>query len=102
MKTLCMDSAHRHLVIVLLEDGEVKAGKALSCWKQQSETLFPELIACMDSVGWKADDLDEVMITDGPGSYTGYVLRWQSQRFMYEKTYPVILYINLAIICRSK
>ena len=71
MKTLCMDSAHRHLVIVLLEDGEVKAGKALSCWKQQSETLFPELIACMDSVGWKADDLDEVMITDGPGSYTG-------------------------------
>lgn len=66
-----MDSAHRHLVIVLLEDGEVKAGKALSCWKQQSETLFPELIACMDSIGWKADDLDEVMITDGPGSYTG-------------------------------
>lgn len=71
MKTLCMDSAHRHLVIALLEDGEVKAGKALSCWKQQSETLFPELVACMKSIGWKVDDLDEVMITDGPGSYTG-------------------------------
>lgn len=71
MKTLCMDSAHRHLVIVLMEDGVVKAGKALSCWKQQSETLFPELIACMDSIGWNADDLDEVLITDGPGSYTG-------------------------------
>lgn len=71
MKTLCMDSAHRHLVIALLEDGEVKAGKALSCWKQQSETLFPELVACMESIGWKVDDLDEVMITDGPGSYTG-------------------------------
>ena len=55
MKTLCMDSAHRHLVIVLLEDGEVKAGKALSCWKQQSETLFPAILV--------------------------YVLRWQSQRF---------------------
>lgn len=71
MKTLCMDSAHRHLVIVLMEDGVVKAGKALSCWKQQSETLFPELIACMDSIGWNADDVDEVLITDGPGSYTG-------------------------------
>lgn len=71
MKTLCMDSAHRHLVIVLLEDGIVKAGTALSCWKQQSETLFPELIRCMDSIGWGADDLDEVFITDGPGSYTG-------------------------------
>ena len=71
MKTLCMDSAHKHLVIVLLEDGEVKAGKALTCWKRQSETLFPELIQCMDALGWCADDLDEVLITDGPGSYTG-------------------------------
>lgn len=71
MKTLCMDSAHKELVIVLLEDGEVKSGKAISCWKKQSETLFPELINCMEEVGWKADDLDEVMISDGPGSYTG-------------------------------
>lgn len=71
MKTLCMDSAHKHLVIVLLEDGKVKAGEAFSCWKQQSETLFPELIKCMDQIGWTADDLDEVVISDGPGSYTG-------------------------------
>lgn len=71
MKTLCMDSAHKQLIIVLLEDGEVKAAKASACWKKQSETLFPELISCMESLGWSADDLDEVMITDGPGSYTG-------------------------------
>lgn len=71
MKTLCMDSAHKHLIIVLLEDGEIKAERVLSCWKRQSETLFPQLIACMEEVGWDSDDLDEVMISDGPGSYTG-------------------------------
>lgn len=71
MKTLCMDSAHKNLVIVLMEDGEIKASFQEACWKQQSETLFPTLISLMDQVGWDADDLDEVVITDGPGSYTG-------------------------------
>lgn len=71
MKTLCMDSAHKHLVIALLEDGEVKAGMSCACWKKQSETLFPELMKCMESIGWKSDDIDEVCISDGPGSYTG-------------------------------
>lgn len=71
MKTLCMDSAHKHLIIVLLEDGEVKASSAQLCWKKQSETLFPELIRLMDTLHWTADDLQQVVITDGPGSYTG-------------------------------
>lgn len=71
MKTLCMDSAHKHLVIVLLEDGEVKASFSSACWKRQSETLFPELIRLMEQLGWSAGDLQEVVITDGPGSYTG-------------------------------
>lgn len=71
MKTLCMDSAHKHLVIVLLEDGEVKASYSSACWKRQSENLFPELIRLMDRLGWSANDIGEVIITDGPGSYTG-------------------------------
>ena len=71
MKTLCMDSAHKHLIFVLLEDGNVVASLAQECWKRQSETLFPALIALMEEAHWKADDIDEVVITDGPGSYTG-------------------------------
>lgn len=71
MKTLCLDSAHKHLVIVLLEDGVVKASMSKACWKKQSETLFPELITLMDQLHWEADDLEQVVITDGPGSYTG-------------------------------
>lgn len=71
MKTLCMDSAHRHLIIVLIEDGEVKTFSCQECWKKQSETLFPELIKLMSTIGWTADDLTSVVISDGPGSYTG-------------------------------
>lgn len=71
MKTLCMDSAHRHLILVLMEDGEIKASLEMECWKRQSESLFPELMKLMEQVQWQSEDIDEVMITDGPGSYTG-------------------------------
>ncbi len=71
MKTLCLDSAHRHLVIGLYEDDKLVCGSANQSWKTQSETIFPELIRLMESAGWDSDDLDEVVITNGPGSYTG-------------------------------
>lgn len=71
MKTLCMDSAHKNLVLVLAEDDSILASCALSCWKQQSETIFPKLEKLMQDVHWTPDDIDEVVITDGPGSYTG-------------------------------
>ena len=71
MKTLCLDSAHRHLVIGLYEDGKLVCGTSNMAWKTQSETIFPELIRLCDEAGWDSDDIDEVMITDGPGSYTG-------------------------------
>lgn len=71
MKTLCLDSAHKHLVIVLIEDGIIKACYEQECWKRQSETLFPQLIQCMSEAGWQSEDIDQVVITDGPGSYTG-------------------------------
>lgn len=71
MKTLCLDSAHKHLVIVLVEDDTIVAAYEQECWKRQSETLFPQLIRCMDAAGWQSEDIDQVLITDGPGSYTG-------------------------------
>ncbi len=71
MKTLCMDTSHRHLVLVLLENNEIKAQYVAQAWKKQSETIFIELIKLMNTLHWLPDDLDEVVITKGPGSYTG-------------------------------
>lgn len=71
MKTLCMDSAHKHLVIALIENGKIISACEKECWKQQSETLFPELITCFEQAKWSVDEIDEVVISDGPGSYTG-------------------------------
>lgn len=71
MKTLCMDTSHRHLVLVLIEDNEIKQKYVCEAWKKQSETIFVELLKLMKCENWLVDDLDEVVITKGPGSYTG-------------------------------
>ena len=41
------------------------------CFKRQSEELFPELDRLMEETALKPEDIDEVVITEGPGSYTG-------------------------------
>lgn len=71
MKTLCLDSAHKYLIIGLYEDDQLVCGTVNLSWKKQSETIFPELMRLMDEAKWDSNDLDEVVITDGPGSYTG-------------------------------
>ncbi len=71
MKQLCMDSAYKHLVLGLYEDNQLIDGIAIEAFKQQSETIFVELNALLKKVNWSYADIDQVIITKGPGSYTG-------------------------------
>lgn len=71
MKTLAMDTAWQNLVVVLMEDGEIVNSLAMEAFKKQSEELFPALEKLLNESGWKLGDVDEVLITEGPGSYTG-------------------------------
>ena len=71
MITLCMDTSQTFLVLALLKEDQVLASVQETCWKRQSEELFPQLIRLMDENGVKTEDLSEIVITSGPGSYTG-------------------------------
>lgn len=71
MIRLCMDSAYKHLVIGLYNDQELIKGISFECFKKQSETLFVELNQLLEETNIDYKDIDEVIITEGPGSYTG-------------------------------
>ncbi len=71
MITLCMDTSHTWLAIGLMKDDVVIGKIQEKCWKKQSEELFPKLIELMDSLQLKPEDIDQVVISKGPGSYTG-------------------------------
>ena len=71
MITLCMDTSQTFLVLALLKEDKVLASVQETCWKRQSEELFPQLIRMMEDNGVKTEDISEIVITSGPGSYTG-------------------------------
>lgn len=71
MITLVMDTAYQYLVLGLFRDGKLLAAYEEPCFKKQSESIFPELLRLLDENGLKLSDIDECVITDGPGSYTG-------------------------------
>ncbi len=71
MITLCMDTSHIYLVLGLIRDGEVIDRVQNECWKRQSEEIFPQLIALLERNGLRPEDIGSVVISDGPGSYTG-------------------------------
>ena len=71
MITLCMDTSHTWLVIGLIKDDQVIGKVQEKCWKKQSEELFPRLTALMDECHLQPEDIDQIVISKGPGSYTG-------------------------------
>ena len=75
MISLCMDSAYKQLVLGLYEDDALLAGISLEAFKKQSETIFVELNKLLEQTKLDYKDIDRIVITKGPGSYTGSALR---------------------------
>lgn len=71
MITLCMDTSHIFLALSLIKDDQIIAKVQEKCWKKQSEEIFPKLQGMMESVSLQPEDIDQIVVTEGPGSYTG-------------------------------
>ena len=71
MITLCMDTSHIYLSLALIRDDEIIGEVQEECWKHQSEEIFPKLEEMLSKLSLKSDDIDQIVITKGPGSYTG-------------------------------
>ena len=71
MRTIVMDTSNHYLAIALYEDGLLRASRQLEALKQQSELAIPVLKDLMDGQHWQMKDIDEMVVSLGPGSYTG-------------------------------
>ncbi len=71
MITLCMDTSSAFLALCLIKEHAVVAKYQKRCWKQQSEEIFPALLELLQKVDLSPDAIDQVVVSKGPGSYTG-------------------------------
>ncbi|NCB32818.1 MAG: tRNA (adenosine(37)-N6)-threonylcarbamoyltransferase complex dimerization subunit type 1 TsaB [Erysipelotrichia bacterium] len=107
MITLCMDTSSKYLAIGLIKDDKLIQKVQESCWKRQSEELFPKLQMIMEAADLQPENIDRIVITKGPGSYTGVrIAMTVSKVFCAMKNLPLYtistlqLYAGMAEHCR--
>ncbi|MBE6140730.1 MAG: tRNA (adenosine(37)-N6)-threonylcarbamoyltransferase complex dimerization subunit type 1 TsaB [Firmicutes bacterium] len=66
MKTLLIDTHLWNVTIILYSDGQIKRKSELIGLKNNSEFIFPEIIKVLEN-----DDIDNIIVINGPGSFTG-------------------------------
>lgn len=71
MKQLMIDTATTRLSVALSEDGAIQAEATVMVSKNHAVTLMPMIEQLMTAVKWTPADLERILVTTGPGSYTG-------------------------------
>jgi len=71
MITLAIDTSFHYLTLVIYRDENIIASIQKEAFKQQSETILVEIQNLFTQSNLKPTDLKRIILTDGPGSYTG-------------------------------
>lgn len=71
MYSLLLDSANRDLSVGLVKDGVIIDRISYQAWQRQSELMVKEIDTILKRNAVDAKNLIEVVVTIGPGSYTG-------------------------------
>ena len=71
MYTICLDSSANALAVGIAKDDVLIDFTAYESWQSQSEHMIPELNALLDKHEIKREQIDSIIVSIGPGSYTG-------------------------------
>ena len=71
MITILLDSSNTNLSVGLAKDNLLLDYISYEAWQRQSEYMIPELDKLLAKYGVKKEDISDVIVANGPGSYTG-------------------------------
>ncbi len=71
MNTLIIDSSHKYLAVGIVQNDTILAQKQEILKQQQSEFLISYIKDVLDMAKIDKKDIHKIVLTDGPGSYTG-------------------------------
>lgn len=71
MYRILLDSSNRLLAVGLGKDGEIINQTMYEAWQRQSETMIPEIDQLLRKHHVKNEEIEAVVVSIGPGSYTG-------------------------------
>ena len=71
MNSLILDSSDKYLEVSVAVDNKIVIRTAYECWQKQSENMIPEIDKALKEANIKPKEINEILVTVGPGSYTG-------------------------------
>ena len=71
MITLLLDSSNTSLTVGVAKDDVLLESISYEAWQSQSEHMIPELDKLLNKYSITKDDINEIAVANGPGSYTG-------------------------------
>ena len=70
-KLLIIETSHRAGVVAIADEQRVLGERRLDEARRHARDLVPSVRALLKEAGWKPRDLTAVIVSRGPGSYTG-------------------------------
>lgn len=93
MVSLIMDTSNQYLMVALYNDGRCLETIQEMGSKRQSENAIPYLAALLEQHQLELLDIDEMILTRGPGSYTG-----ERVAMTIAKTLSVVSSIQIKVV----
>lgn len=99
MYSLLLDSSNIKLGIGLAKDGKLIDQICYDAWQRQSEYMIQEIENILKRNNISTDDINEIISTVGPGSYTGVRISLTIAKVWCEaKNIPLYLVSSLEIL----
>jgi tRNA threonylcarbamoyladenosine biosynthesis protein TsaB len=71
MLSVLLDSSNTALAVGVAKDHKILGETEYEAWQEQSELLVSEIDKLFKKLGVKREDINEIVVSKGPGSYTG-------------------------------
>ena len=71
MYSLFIDTHDKNVIVVLFKDGSVFKIKNISSNNKHSQVTLPTIRDILNEANIKVKDLNEILVVNGPGSFTG-------------------------------
>ena len=98
MNTLILDSTNIDLNVGLCINGHLYF-VCYPCWQQQSEKMIPEIDKLLKEHNLSPKDINEVLVTNGPGSYTGVRIALTIAKvYCYALKIPCYVFSSLEVL----
>ncbi|MCG3180964.1 MAG: tRNA threonylcarbamoyladenosine biosynthesis protein TsaB [Phycisphaerae bacterium] len=70
-RAVAVETSSRLGSIAVSQGGRILASRAFTQQRRHAVELLPTLDATLAELGWRSDDIDEIYVSAGPGSFTG-------------------------------